>query len=122
MNAETHGNINFPWGHTRRFNDLPGYLKATFGSRIQKLSIDAGFTCPNRDGKVGFGGCSFCNNKTFNPFYCSSESSVTHQINEGKAFFEGKYPKMRYLAYFQAFTNAYASLDQLCRIYEEALA
>jgi radical SAM protein (TIGR01212 family) len=111
----------FPWGHSRPFNDLSGYLKGKFGTRMQKLSIDAGFTCPNRDGTKGTGGCTFCNNKSFNPAYCSSGISVSHQIKRGMDFFSAKYPDIRYLAYFQAYTNTYSSLDQLVNLYTEAL-
>lgn len=88
---------------------------------MQKLSIDAGFTCPNRDGRISHGGCVFCDNRTFNPPYCDPKKSVSRQIREGKAFFERKYSGMKYLAYFQAFTNTYAPLNTLKRLYEEAL-
>lgn len=111
----------FPWGHTRRFNDLSGYLKRKFGTRVQKLSIDAGFTCPNRDGSRGIGGCTFCNNKSFNPVYCSPENSVSRQIGQGMEFFSARYQNIKYLAYFQAYTNTYSSLDHLISLYDEAL-
>jgi radical SAM protein (TIGR01212 family) len=78
-------------------------------------------TCPNRDGTLGTGGCTFCNNQTFNPAYCRTEKSVTQQLEEGKQFFARKYPAMKYLAYFQAYTNTYAELDRLVSLYEEAL-
>ena len=83
--------------------------------------MDAGFTCPNRDGRISTGGCIFCNNRTFNPSYCDSRHSVSQQLEEGKRFFARKYPDMKYLAYFQAYTNTYASLDRLKALYEEAL-
>jgi len=121
MNDSLKSGHDFPWGHSRRFNDLSGYIKQKFGTRVQKLSIDAGFTCPNRDGTKGTGGCTFCNNKTFNPAYCSSELSVSQQIDQGMAFFAAKYPDMRYLAYFQAYTNTYAALDHLKTLYFEAV-
>ena len=70
---------------------------------MQKISINAGFTCPNRDGSVGYGGCTYCNNQTFNPAYCHTGKSVAQQLEEGKRFFVRKYPEMKYLAYFQAF-------------------
>lgn len=117
----SHGPV-FPWGHSRRFNDLSGYIKSKFGSRVQKLSIDAGFTCPNRDGSKGTGGCTFCNNKSFNPEYCTPEKSITDQIRQGMDFFSKKYGEINYLAYFQAYTNTYSSLDDLRRLYEEALS
>ena len=90
--------------------------------RVQKISIDAGFSCPNRDGKISFGGCTFCNNATFNPVYCQPQKSITQQLTEGKAFFARKYPEMKYLAYFQAYSNTYASLSRLKQLYEEALS
>lgn len=88
--------------------------------KLQKIMIDAGFTCPNRDGKVGVGGCTFCRTESFSPAYC--KGSITQQIRAGKKFFEGKYPEMKYLAYFQAFSNTYAPLSVLKQRYEEALA
>lgn len=88
--------------------------------KLQKIMIDAGFTCPNRDGKVGVGGCTFCRTESFSPAYC--KGSIAQQIAKGKKFFEGKYPDMKYLAYFQAFSNTYAPLDVLKERYEEALA
>jgi radical SAM protein (TIGR01212 family) len=89
---------------------------------VQKISLNAGFTCPNRDGTVGYGGCTYCNNQTFNPAYCKTEKSVTEQLEEGKQFFARKYPDMKFLAYFQAYTNTYAKLEELKRKYEEALS
>jgi radical SAM protein (TIGR01212 family) len=89
--------------------------------KVQKISINAGFTCPNRDGSVGVGGCTYCNNQTFNPEYCRTEKSVVQQLEEGKRFFARKYPEMKYMAYFQAYTNTYSELDDLKRKYEDAL-
>lgn len=89
---------------------------------VQKISIDAGFTCPNRDGRISTGGCTFCDNRTFNPSYCDRRKSIREQLREGKRFFNRKYSDMKYLAYFQAFTNTYGSIDSLRRMYEEALA
>jgi radical SAM protein (TIGR01212 family) len=121
MNEAGLNNLIFPWGHSRRFNDLSGYLKREFGTRAQKLSIDAGFTCPNRDGSKGTGGCTFCNNKSFNPEYCSSDITISEQIKRGIDFFSGKYTDIKYLAYFQSYTNTYSDLMHLERIYNEAL-
>lgn len=90
--------------------------------KTQKISVNAGFTCPNRDGTLGMGGCTFCNNQTFNPDYCQTSKSITTQLEEGKQFFARKYPDMRYLAYFQAYTNTYADLPTLQQKYEEALS
>jgi len=115
--------LQFPWGHHRRFNSYNEYFKKTFGQRVQKLSIDAGFTCPNRDGTVGSGGCTFCNNDAFNPSYCLPQKSIRQQIEEGKQFHAWRYRRaVDYLAYFQAFSNTFAPLEQLKKIYNEALA
>jgi radical SAM protein (TIGR01212 family) len=111
----------YSWGHNKRYNDFPTYFKNEFSERIQKVSIDAGFTCPNRDGSKGVGGCTYCNNKTFKPTYCNLEYSVNSQIQKGVDFFSKKYKAMRFLAYFQAYTNTYAPLIDLKRLYEEAL-
>ncbi|WP_297090805.1 TIGR01212 family radical SAM protein [uncultured Draconibacterium sp.] len=111
----------YSWGHDRRYNDFPTYFRERFSGRVQKVSIDAGFTCPNRDGSKGVGGCSYCNNKTFKPTYCNLENSVSKQVEQGVAFFARKYKTMRFLAYFQAYTNTYAPLADLKRLYEEAL-
>lgn len=105
-----------------RYNDFPTFLKRFFTGKVQKISINAGFTCPNRDGTVGYGGCTYCNNQTFNPEYCRTEKPVSVQLEEGKRFFAHKYPEMRCLAYFQAYTNTYGELEALKRKYEEALA
>ena len=105
-----------------RYNDLSAYLSAHFPHKVQKISLNAGFTCPNRDGTVGYGGCTYCNNQTFNPAYCKTEKTVTEQLEEGKQFFARKYPDMKFLAYFQAYTNTYAELEELKRKYEEALS
>lgn len=105
-----------------RYNDFTGFLAGEFPFKVQKISVNAGFTCPNRDGTKGFGGCTYCNNQTFNPAYCRDDRSVTMQLEEGKRFFARKYPQMKYLAYFQAYTNTYGELELLKRMYEEALA
>lgn len=97
------------------------WLKQQLGVKAQKITLNAGFTCPNRDGKVGRGGCTYCNNQTFNPTYCATSLSVTEQLEEGKAFFARKYPDMKYLAYFQAYTNTYDTVDRCIALYEEAL-
>lgn len=105
----------------KRYRDYGSWIREQFPYRVQKISIDAGFTCPNRDGKVGMGGCIFCDNRTFNPAYCEREKSVREQILAGKEFFARKYSDMKYLAYFQAFSNTYADVEHLKRLYEEAL-
>lgn len=104
------------------YTDFSCFLQKHFAFKVQKISVNAGFTCPNRDGSIGVGGCTYCNNQTFNPDYCATQKSVTEQLEEGKAFFARKYPTMRYLAYFQAYTNTYAELERLKQLYEEALA
>ena len=105
----------------QRYNEFGPWLKNLLGMKVQKISINAGFTCPNRDGSVGVGGCTYCNNQTFNPEYCRTEKSVVQQLEEGKRFFARKYPEMKYMAYFQAYTNTYSELDDLKRKYEDAL-
>ena len=97
------------------------WLTEWAGCKVQKISVNAGFTCPNRDGTIGRGGCTYCNNQTFNPAYCTTGKSITTQLEEGKDFFRKKYPDMKYLAYFQAYTNTYGSLENIKRKYEEAL-
>ena len=108
--------------NSMRYNDFAGFLAGEFPFKVQKISVNAGFTCPNRDGTKGLGGCTYCNNQTFNPAYCRDDRSVTMQLEEGKRFFARKYPQMKYLAYFQAYTNTYGELELLKRMYEEALA
>ena len=91
-------------------------------ARYQKISINAGFSCPNRDGRVGRGGCSYCNNQSFVPEYCLPQKSISQQIEEGIIFFKKKYPDQKYIAYFQSYTNTYAPLESLKAMYEEALS
>jgi radical SAM protein (TIGR01212 family) len=115
--------MKFPWGHNRRFNAYAQYFQKQFGGRVQKVSIDAGFTCPNRDGTKGRGGCTFCNNDAFNPSYCAETKSVKTQIGEGIEFHRKRYRRAeKYLAYFQAYSNTYDSLENLQRRYDEALS
>lgn len=105
-----------------QYNDFGTWLRKQFPDfRVQKISIDAGFTCPNRDGRISTGGCTYCDNRTFNPSYCDRNKSIREQLKEGKNFFNRKYSNMKYLAYFQAFTNTYGSVDLLKQMYEEAL-
>lgn len=111
------------WGHSRRFNALTNYFQGKFGERIQKLSINAGFTCPNRDGTLGTEGCTYCNNEAFNPSYCSPLKSVSQQIEEGIIFHTRRYRRAeKYLAYFQTFSNTYSDLETLKSKYNEALS
>ena len=104
------------------YNDFSTFLRSRFAGKVQKISLNAGFTCPNRDGTKGWGGCTYCNNQTFNPDYCRTDKSISLQLEEGKKFFAHKYPDMQYLAYFQAYTNTYGGIDGLKHKYEEALA
>ena len=92
------------------YADFGAFLKKYFRGKVQKISINAGFTCPNRDGTKGNGGCTYCNNQTFSPEYCHTDKSITEQLEEGIGFFGRKYPDMEYLAYFQAYTNTYGDL------------
>ena len=111
----------FPSG--RRFNSYADWCRNTFGTRLQKLSIDAGFTCPNRDGTLDTRGCSFCNNDGFNPSYCDPQKSIRQQIEEGILFHKRRYRRAaRYIAYFQAYSNTYAPLQRLKDLYSEALS
>lgn len=105
------------------YYDFGTWIRKQFPDyRVQKISIDAGFTCPNRDGKISSGGCSYCDNRTFNPSYCNRKKTIAMQLEDGKAFFSKKYPDMKYLAYFQAYTNTYDKVEHLREMYEEALA
>ncbi|WP_166963455.1 TIGR01212 family radical SAM protein [Yeosuana marina] len=105
----------------KRYLDYSSFIKSTFGERVQKISIDIGFSCPNRDGSKGFGGCTYCNNNSFNPDYCVSTKSITEQLKEGIRRFYQKYKTQHYFAYFQAYTNTYSDLEALKTMYEEAL-
>lgn len=115
--------MEYPWNHSRRFNAYSEYFRNTFGQRVQKVSIDAGFTCPNRDGTAGNGGCTYCNNNAFNPSYCHPSKPVRQQIDEGIEFHRIRYRRAsEYLAYFQTYSNTYAPLSQLKQIYDQALS
>lgn len=109
--------------NNKRYNSYNEYFKRTFGQRVQKVSIDAGFTCPNRDGTLGSGGCTYCNNEAFNPSYCQPQKSVATQIAEGIEFHKIRYRRaLKYLAYFQTYSNTYASVDTLKDLYGQALS
>lgn len=114
---------NFLWVHPRRFNAYSEYFKRTLGQRVQKITVDAGFTCPNRDGSKGRGGCTYCNNDAFNPSYCQPDKSIEWQVSEGIVFHLRRYRRAdKFLVYFQAFSNTYAPLSRLKELYETALA
>ena len=106
----------------KRYNYYSSFFKILFRERVQKLSVDGGFTCPNRDGRKGTGGCTFCNNHSFNPDYCRASTDIRTQVEEGRRFFARKYQGQKYLAYFQAYSNTYAPLEILKARYEEALS
>ena len=106
----------------KRYLDYSSFIKITFGKRVQKISIDIGFSCPNRDGSKGYGGCTYCNNNTFNPDYCEPSKSITNQLKIGIDFFGKKYKAIEYLAYFQAYTNTYSDFESLKNSYQEALS
>ena len=113
----------YPWNHSRRFNSYAEYIKRQFGGRIQKVTVDAGFTCPNRDGSISTGGCTYCDNRGFNPSYCNPGKPLTQQIREGIEFHAHRYRRAKsFLVYFQPFSNTYAPLAVLREKYEEALS
>ncbi len=113
----------FEWLNSRRFNAFSFHMKKRFGARVQKLSVDAGLSCPNRDGTIGFGGCTYCSNSAFNPSYCREVGPIAKQVEEGILFHRRRYRRAEsYLVYFQAYTNTHADLQQLIPLYEEALA
>ena len=118
MDFEKYG---FPDG--KRYNSFVGYFKRKYGERLQKIVLDAGFTCPNRDGKVGRGGCTYCDNAAFHPSYSTSGKSLHQQLDEGIEFHKVRYRTTEhYLAYFQSFSNTYAPLERLRELNGEALA
>ena len=105
----------------KRYNTYSEYIRKKYGERIQKVTVDAGFTCPNRDGTVAKGGCTYCNNESFNPGYNSALKSITQQIDEGVKFLKRRYGVQKFIVYFQPYSNTYASLEILKKYYEEAL-
>lgn len=115
--------LKYAWGDQRRFHSYAAYFRRLFGERVQKVAVNAGFTCPNRDGTLGEGGCTFCNNGAFTPSYCTPAKSVGRQIDEGIEFHRRRYrSSSRYLVYFQSYSNTYAPLERLRELYDEALA
>lgn len=119
--AEGFEKYDFPEG--KRYNSFVGYFKRRYGERLQKIVLDAGFTCPNRDGKVGRGGCTYCDNAAFHPAYSTAGKSLHQQMDEGIEFHKVRYRTTEhYLAYFQAFSNTYAPLERLKQLYEDALS
>ena len=114
-------NLGFPEG--KRYNTFVGYFKRKYGERLQKIVLDAGFTCPNRDGTLGRGGCTYCDNAAFHPSYSTACKNLHQQLDEGIGFHKVRYRTTEhYLAYFQSYSNTYASLETLKKLYTEALA
>jgi len=116
--------LTFYWGNNRRFNSWSTYAQNKFGNRLQKISVNAGFSCPNRDGNISYGGCSYCNNEAFSPLYCSkTNTSITEQLNEGIHYTKKRYKKVdKFIAYFQTYSNTYAPIEILKEKYKEALS
>ncbi|MBK1685267.1 TIGR01212 family radical SAM protein [Rhodoferax fermentans] len=111
-----------PFGE-RRYNAWNEHVKTRYGGRVQKVSVQAGFTCPNRDGLLGKGGCTFCNNDGFTPGYLDTQQTITEQISAGLNFLRRRYPNtQRYMAYFQSYSNTYGEFERLRACYDEALA
>lgn len=107
----------------KRYNSFVGYFREKYGRRLQKIVVDAGFTCPNRDGSVGLGGCTYCNNDAFHPNYSTPDKPVMQQLEEGIQFHLNRYRTTEdYLAYFQSYSNTYAPLEDLKKLYAQALA
>lgn len=104
------------------YKDFAEFLRGYFPGKMQKLTVNTHLSCPNRDGTLGRGGCTYCNNQSFSPAFAMANLSVTEQLEQARRFFAHKYPDMRYLAYFQAYTNTHAELSKLVSMYEEALA
>lgn len=110
----------FTWGG-RPYHSLDSYLKETFGEKVYKITLNGGMTCPNRDGTIGTGGCVFCSAKGSGDFAGNAALSVTEQLAAGKTALTKKRPVHSYIAYFQAFTNTYAPVEHLERIFTEAI-
>lgn len=107
----------------KRYNSLAGYYKKKYGSRLQKIVIDAGFTCPNRDGSISVGGCTYCDNNAFHPSYSTPDKSIMQQMEEGMEFHRRRYRRATgYIAYFQPYSNTYAPIERLKELYSEALS
>ena len=122
MHLKENSQQAYPWGDHRRYNAMSNRIKEKYGGRIQKVSINAGFTCPNRDGTKGIGGCVYCNNQSFIPSYCVEDEDISGQINKGIQFLDKRYKRSKfYAAYFQAYSNTYKPLEELKLLYGTAL-
>jgi radical SAM protein (TIGR01212 family) len=106
----------------RRYNSFGSFIRKQFGAKVYKVNVDAGFTCPNRDGTVGTSGCIYCNNDSFRPNSCRPTLTVSEQIRSGLAYVKKRYKAEKFLVYFQPYTNTYAPVDELERLYKEALS
>ncbi len=106
----------------RRYNGFGQHMKDLYGEPVYKVNVDAGFTCPNRDGSIATGGCIYCNNDSFRPAACASSAGIVAQIERGIPYLRSRYGAQKFIVYFQPFTNTYASVDILERLYREALA
>ncbi len=120
LNEQEH-NKTMQFNGSKQYNDFGSFIKAHFSERVQKISLDTGFTCPNRDGTKGIGGCTYCNNNSFNPNYCKPEKSISQQLDLGIDHFSRKNKTQKFLAYFQAYTNTYADIELVKELYLEAL-
>ena len=114
--------MQFDSTQTKRYNDYGSYIRKIFNGKVWKVSVNAGFTCPNRDGFVGYGGCTYCNNEAFVPAYCEINSTISQQLQKGIASFRKRHPDAKYIAYFQSYTNTYGELTRLISLYEKALS
>ena len=106
----------------KRYNSFSDELKRTFGCRVHRISIDAGLTCPNRDGSIATSGCIYCGGAGSGSFGILRHAPVAAQIEEGKEVMVRKYKARKFIAYFQSYTNTYAATDRLRSLYSEALA
>ena len=108
-------------GTSKPYRDYGSFIRNKFGERVQKISINVGFSCPNRDGSKGTGGCTYCNNQSFKPDYCKPQNNIEEQLEKGVEFFNAKRKIKKFLAYFQSYTTTYAELDLIKELYLKAL-
>lgn len=106
----------------KRFNPYGRYLRERFGCRVHKVSVDAGFTCPNRDGTISYKGCIYCQPRSFTPGLAAPGLSIKEQIERGQQALRRRYGAQKFIAYFQPYTNTYAPLERLKSIYDEAIS
>lgn len=106
----------------QRYNSFGTYMRNTFGTRVYKVNVDAGFTCPNRDGTLGYSGCIYCNNDSFRPTSCKPSLPISEQVRSGISHTRKRFKAARFLVYFQPYTNTYAPVGELEKLYQEALS